>query len=95
MHSGCDERNEYMYKFVSNSRYDPANRASGANLLDSGTLYVARFDAGTVTGDNQGTGVWLPLVWGRCARPTGRYLGLRNPSPRQRRLRPRYAQRNR
>ena len=65
VYSGCDERNEYLYKFVSNGSYDSANKASGANLLDSGTLYVARFDAGTVTGDNQGTGVWLPLVFGQ------------------------------
>jgi secreted PhoX family phosphatase len=60
VYTGCDERNEYLYKFVSTGTY--TDKASGANLLDSGTLYVARFDAGTVVGDNQGTGVWLPLV---------------------------------
>jgi hypothetical protein len=65
VYTGCDERNEYLYKFVSTGSYDAANKASGANLLDSGILYVARFDAGTVVGDNQGTGVWLPLVHGQ------------------------------
>jgi secreted PhoX family phosphatase len=65
VYTGCDEVNEYLYKFVSTGTYDPANKASGANLLDTGILYVARFDAGTVVGDNQGTGVWLPLVHGQ------------------------------
>jgi secreted PhoX family phosphatase len=60
VYSGCDERNEYLYKFVSTGTY--TNKASGADILDTGTLYVAKFDAGTVVGDNQGTGVWLPLV---------------------------------
>jgi secreted PhoX family phosphatase len=62
---GCDERNEYLYKFVSNGTYNPADKTSGANLLDAGILYVARFDAGTVVGDNEGTGVWLSLVFGQ------------------------------
>jgi len=63
VYTGCDERNEYLYKFVSTATY--TDKASGANILDTGILYVAKFDAGTVAGDNQGTGVWLPLVHGQ------------------------------
>lgn len=65
VYMGDDERNEYVYKFVSAGTYSSSNPASGRDLLDSGTLYVARFDTGTVTGDGQGTGVWLPLVFGQ------------------------------
>ena len=63
VYSGDDERNDYLYKFVSTATY--TDKASGANILDAGILYVAKFDAGTVVGDNQGTGVWLPLVHGQ------------------------------
>jgi len=67
VYMGCDERNEYIYKFVSNGTYDAANPYSAANrrLLEDGTLYVARFDAGAAAGDNMGTGVWIPLVFGQ------------------------------
>jgi secreted PhoX family phosphatase len=66
VYMGCDERNEYIYKFVSAGSFDRSNPTSAANrnLLSDGTLYVARFDAGTTSGDNMGTGVWLPLVQG-------------------------------
>lgn len=67
VYMGCDERNEYIYKFVSAGTFDAANPTSAANrnLLAEGTLYVARFDAGATSGDNMGTGVWIPLVFGQ------------------------------
>lgn len=66
VYMGCDERNEYIYKFVSSGTFDAANPTSAANrnLLAQGTLYVARFDAGTTAGDKMGTGVWIPLTPG-------------------------------
>ncbi|MDP3887289.1 PhoX family phosphatase [Hydrogenophaga sp.] len=57
---GDDARNEYIYKFVSDAKWDPkdaspANRlAAGDKYLDKGTLFAARFK------DN-GSGEWLEL----------------------------------
>ncbi|WP_232549371.1 PhoX family protein [Propioniciclava soli] len=74
VYSGDDERFDYLYKFVSRKK---VNRSGGfrgnADLLDSGTLYVARFTGdspaaeidgtGSLPSDRQfdGVGQWIPL----------------------------------
>jgi len=57
IYSGDDQRNEYIYKFVSRDRWDPTRPAAARELLDHGTLYVARFEP-------DGAGEWLELTHG-------------------------------
>ncbi|WP_418315752.1 PhoX family protein [Piscinibacter sakaiensis] len=61
VYMGDDSRGEYIYKFVSTANWDaadanPAARiATGSKYLDSGKLYVAKFNA-------DGSGSWIELT---------------------------------
>jgi hypothetical protein len=58
IYSGDDSRMEYVYKFVTQGRFDAARLEANRDLLDQGTLYAARFEA-------NGRMRWLPLVHGQ------------------------------
>ncbi|MBC9070534.1 PhoX family phosphatase [Thauera sp. CAU 1555] len=76
VYMGDDERFDYIYKFVSDGVYVPAQGKANSALLSAGKLYVARFEAGSAAGDMMGAGQWLlldksnPLLAGDADLPT-------------------------
>lgn len=60
IYMGDDRVFEYIYKFVSRDRVNAGDRGANADLLDHGTLYVAKFS-------DDGSGQWIPLVHGEGA----------------------------
>ena len=66
VYMGDDERGEFIYKFVSRERINRRDAKANRNLLDHGTLYVARFDAGDGNPDHpKGKGQWIELTHGK------------------------------
>ncbi|MGD9870296.1 MAG: PhoX family phosphatase [Thauera sp.] len=61
VYMGDDQRNDYIYKFVSDGRFVPGKDAANRRLLDNGKLYVAKFGNGAAAGDFMGTGEWVLL----------------------------------
>ncbi|MUI52919.1 PhoX family protein [Aliivibrio fischeri] len=60
---GDDERGEHLYKFVSKDKYQEGNNRANRNLLDEGTLYVAKF---AMKDDKlEGDGQWIELTYGK------------------------------
>ena len=57
VYMGDDDYFEYVYRFVSAKTYDPAKPETATDILDDGTLSVARFDA-------DGNVNWLDLTFG-------------------------------
>lgn len=57
VYQGDDERFDHVYKFVTDGRVDTTRREANFDLLDSGVLYVARYEA-------SGRGQWMALRHG-------------------------------
>ena len=66
VYMGDDERGEFIYKFISRDKIDHQTPKANRDLLDQGTLYVARFDNGDSHPDRpKGKGQWIELTHGK------------------------------
>lgn len=61
VYMGDDEANEFLYKFVSKNKFNKTNKAANKDILDSGTLYVARLSGDLL----EGVGEWVELSYGK------------------------------
>lgn len=58
VYQGDDQAFDYVYRFVTDAKVDLENRENNLDILDEGTLFVAKFR-------EDGTGRWLPLTFGK------------------------------
>lgn len=63
VYMGDDERGEYLYKFVSSGKYNEKDAKANVNLLETGTLYVAKFNS--ANNELKGQGEWIELTHGK------------------------------
>lgn len=55
-YSGDDERNDYLYKFVSTRKFKEGDKENNLKILDEGTLYVAQFEGNSPKEEIDGSG---------------------------------------
>jgi hypothetical protein len=58
VYCGDDARFDYVYRFVSEGKFDASDHKANMSLLSAGSLSVAKFD-------DDGRVEWLPLVFGQ------------------------------
>ncbi|MFF7706267.1 alkaline phosphatase PhoX [Pseudomonas sp. NPDC007930] len=67
VYMGDDERGEFIYKFISRDPINTGTPSANRDLLDHGTLYVARFDQGDGDAAHpRGRGEWVELRHGQA-----------------------------
>ncbi|RAZ56508.1 PhoX family protein [Campylobacter hyointestinalis] len=62
-YSGDDENNEFVYKFVAKNKFDRTNLKANLDILEFGTLYVAKFEG--EFGEFKGRLKWIELTFGK------------------------------